>query len=150
MLHILKRATTDKDVISLIEKLDAYLKISDGEDHDFYNQFNGTDTIEHMLVAYKDEVPVGCGAIKHFDASRAEVKRMFVDQTYRGQGIAAKLLAQLEQWAKEKGYKKCILETGERQVAAVQLYQKSKYKRMHTNYGQYKGIAQSICFEKTL
>lgn len=150
MLRIHKRATTHIDVISLIEKLDAYLKITDGEDHDFYNQFNGTDTIDCMLVAYKDEVPVGCGAIKHFDSSSAEVKRMFVDQSYRGQGIATKILIQLEQWAREKGYGKCILETGERQVAAVQLYQKSKYKRMHTNYGQYNGIAQSICFEKKL
>ena len=150
MLNIRKRATTHKDVISLIEKLDASLKTTDGEDHDFYNQFNSTDTIDHMLVAYKDDIPVGCGAIKHFDASRAEIKRMFVAQTFRGHGIAPKLLAQLEQWAKEKGYKKCILETGERQLAAVQLYQKSRYKRMHINYGQYKGIVQSICFEKQL
>jgi len=48
------------------------------------------------------------------------------------------------------GYKKCILETGERQVEAVKLYHKCNYKRMNINYGQYKGIENSLCFEKNI
>ena len=75
---------------------------------------------------------------------------MFVDTSQRGLGIAPKILSELETWAKELNYKKCVLETGERQIEAVKLYIKSNYKRMQINYGQYKGIVNSLCFEKDI
>jgi len=150
MLKLIRTNSENNDFINLIKKLDAYLKITDGEDHDFYNQFNGIQVIKHVIVVYKNRKPIGCGAIKHFDATRVEIKRMFVDSSQRGLGIAPKILNELETWAKELGYKKSILETGERQVAAVKLYQKRNYKRMHINYGQYKGIVNSLCFEKEI
>jgi len=150
MLQLIRTNSENNDFINLVEKLDAYLKISDGDDHDFYNQFNDIDVIKHVVVVYKNEKPVGCGAIKHFDSTRAEVKRIFVDTTQRGLGIAPKILNELEVWAKEKNYKKCILETGERQVEAVNLYHKSNYKRMSINYGPYKGVVNSLCFEKEI
>lgn len=150
MLEITRTNSENKDFISLVKKLDVYLKITDGDDHDFYNQFNGIDVIKHVVVVYKDKKPVGCGAIKHFDNTQIEIKRMFVDSEERGLGIAAKILAALEKWASEIGYKKCILETGERQVEAVRLYHKSNYKRMTVNYGQYEGVENSLCFEKEI
>ena len=150
MLKLTRTNSENRDFINLVRKLDAYLKITDGDDHDFYNQFNGIDVIKHVIVVYKGKKPIGCGAIKHFNKNDVEVKRMFVDSTERGLGIAPKILSALENWAKELGYKKCILETGERQVEAVKLYNKSNYKRMTTNYGQYKGIVNSLCFEKEI
>lgn len=148
MLKLIRTNSENSDFISLVKKLDAYLKITDGDDHDFYNQFNNIDVIKYVVVVYKNNKPVGCGAIKHFDSNRVEVKRMFVDSSQRGLGIAPKILNELEIWAKELSYKKCILETGERQVEAVKLYHKSNYKRMSINYGQYKGVMNSLCFEK--
>ena len=150
MIEIIRTNSENKDFISLVKKLDAYLKITDGDDHEFYNQFNGIDVIKHVIVVYKEEKPIGCGAIKHFDATHIEVKRMYVDTAQRGLGIAPKILAELESWAKELGYHKCILETGERQVEAVRLYHKSNYKRMKINYGQYEGVINSLCFKKEL
>jgi putative acetyltransferase len=147
----IKRTNSENvDFIKLVEKLDASLKITDGEDHDFYNQFNGIDVIKHVVVAYVDEKPVGCGSIKHFDTNRVEIKRMYVSNKQRGLGIASKILIELETWAKELNYKKCILETGERQVDAIKLYHKGKYKRMQINYGQYEGVVNSLCFEKNI
>lgn len=148
MLKLIRTNSENSDFISLVKKLDAYLKITDGDDHDFYNQFNNIDVIKYVVVVYKNDKPIGCGAIKHFDSNRVEVKRMFVDSSQRGFGIAPKILNELEIWAKELSYKKCILETGERQVEAVKLYHKSNYKRMSINYGQYKGVMNSLCFEK--
>jgi len=150
MLQLIRTNSENNDFINLVKKLDAYLKISDGDDHDFYNQFNDIDVIKYVVVVYKNEKPVGCGAIKHFDSTRVEVKRIFVDTTQRGLGIAPKILNELEVWAKEKNYKKCILETGERQVEAVNLYHKSNYKRMSINYGPYKDVVNSLCFEKEI
>lgn len=150
MLKIIKTNSENKDFIFLVKKLDAYLKITDGDDHDFYNQYNGLDAIKHVIIVYKNDKPIGCGAIKHFNTEAVEVKRMFVDDNQRGLGIAPKILTELETWGKELGYKKCILETGERQVEAVRLYQKSNYKRMTVNYGQYQGVVNSLCFEKEI
>jgi hypothetical protein len=55
----------------------------------------------------------------------------------------------LEAWAKELQYKKIVLETGKRQVDAVQLYLKNGY-QIIPNYGQYVGVENSVCFEKVL
>jgi GNAT superfamily N-acetyltransferase len=67
----------------------------------------------------------------------------------RSKGIATKVLNELEKWATELYYKKCILETGWRQPDAIRLYEKNGYKRI-SNYGKYAGIENSVCFEKEL
>ena len=98
---------------------------------------------------YKEGIAVGCGAIKSFDAESMEVKRMYVNLEYRGDGIAHQILEELEKWTQELGYKYTILETGKRQVEAVAFYKKSKY-QIIPNYGQYKGVENSVCFKKEL
>ncbi len=137
------------DFINLVKELDDYLKTTDGDEHDFYNQFNNIDVLKNVIVFYNDEIPVGCGAIKKLDDEAMEVKRMFLSPEYRGKEIAQKILLELEKWAKELGYKKCILETGIRQVEAVKFYHKCNYKVI-PNYGQYTEMENSICFEKVL
>ncbi|ARV06998.1 GNAT family N-acetyltransferase [Polaribacter sp. SA4-10] len=147
----------NRDFIKLVKKLDAYLKTTDGDEHDFYNQFNHIDVLKNIVVTYVDteinsaqvKVAVGCGAIKKFDNNTVEVKRMFVCSENRGSGVAQKILQELETWAKELGYKNCILETGIRQVEAVRFYKKCNYKII-PNYGQYKNMENSICFKKRL
>ena len=139
----------NKDFINLVRELDAYLKITDEEEHDFYNQFNNIDVLKEVVVTYVSGIAVGCGAIKKFDNSAVEVKRMFVLKEYRGTGVAQRLLVALENWAKELGYRKCVLETGIRQIEAVKFYKKSTYK-VTPNYGQYIGMENSVCFEKEI
>ncbi|APZ45736.1 N-acetyltransferase [Polaribacter reichenbachii] len=148
-MKIIRTNSENQDFINLVKKLDAYLKITDGDEHDFYNQFNNIDVLKHVVLVYLDGIPVGCGAIKKMDESAAEVKRMFVSSDKRGKGIAQKILTELEVWAKELNYKKCVLETGKRQVEAVSFYHKCKYKVI-PNYGQYAVMENSICFEKEL
>lgn len=148
-MKIKRTNSENKDFINLVKQLDAYLKITDGDEHDFYNQFNNIDVLKEVVVIYDNLVPVGCGAIKKFTKSSAEVKRMFVVSEKRGQGFAQNILIALEIWAKELGYKKCVLETGKRQVEAVKFYKKCGYKII-PNYGQYAAMENSICFEKKL
>jgi len=150
MLKIIRTNSENTHFINLVKQLDAFLKITDQEDHDFYNQFNNIDVIKHVVVVYKGEIPIGCGALKHFNSDCIEIKRMYVSEHSRGLGIAPKILFELETWAKELGYKKCVLETGERQIAAVKLYHKSNFNRMQINYGPYKGVVNSLCFEKNI
>ncbi len=149
MLKIIRTNSDHEDFIALVKSLDQDLAERDGEDHAFYAQFNKIDKIKHTIVAYLDDAPVACGAIKQFDEGVMEVKRMYTKPASRGQRIASKVLAALEVWAKEISYKKCILETGKRQPEAISLYKKNGYKII-PNYGQYANIENSVCFEKEL
>jgi putative acetyltransferase len=148
-INFLKTNSDQKDFLTLVKELDADLAIRDGDDHPFYAEFNKVDSIKNILVAYVNSLPVGCGTIKEYDANTMEVKRMYVPLAFRGKGIASLILKELEYWAKELNYKKCILETGYLQHEAIALYKKNNYQIIN-NYGQYTGIENSICFEKKL
>jgi putative acetyltransferase len=149
MLNLIRTNSGNLDFQELVRQLDIELKMRDGDEHAFFAQYNKSDTIKYVVLAYEENIAVGCGAIKEYKADTMEVKRMFVPLEKRGQGIAAKVLIELEQWSKELNYKKCILETGLRQPEAIRLYEKSGYTRI-PNYGQYKEVLSSVCFEKVL
>jgi GNAT superfamily N-acetyltransferase len=149
MIRLVRTNNNQPDFIELVKLLDAGLAIVDGEQHNFYSQFNSIDNIPFVVVAYDDDTPVGCGAIKEYDAESMEVKRMYVSPGLRNKGIATTILSGLENWARELSYKKCILETGKRQIEAIHLYKKNGYKLI-PNYGQYITVENSVCFEKEL
>ncbi len=149
MIKLIRTDSTNADFIALVQKLDADLKEKDGNEHTFYAQYNKIDNIKNVVIAYSNSTPVGCGAVKHFNDQIMEVKRMFVEIPHRGNGIAGIILDELEKWTVELFYLKCILETGQKQVEAIRLYQKKGYS-ITPNYGQYIGIENSICFEKHL
>lgn len=149
MAIIQRTDSSSTDFKELVKLLDADLRIKDGDDHAFYNQFNKIDAIKHVIVAFYEDIAVGCGAFKPFSEQAVEIKRMFVHPDFRGRGIAQMILKELEKWAAEMGYKSCVLETGQKQQDAIQLYLKTGYKRI-PNYGQYEGIENSICMKKEL
>jgi putative acetyltransferase len=149
MIHCIRVNSENERFRNLVRELDADLSIRDGEDHSFYDQFNKIDFIKYAIVAFDNEMAVGCGAIKEYSKDTMEVKRMYVLVNRRGQGIASKILNELENWAIELNYKKCILETGKKQPEAIELYKKSGY-QVIPNFGQYKNVENSICFEKII
>lgn len=149
MINLLRINSTHPDFIELVKLLDGDLAIRDGDEYAFYAQFNKIDTIKNAIVAYENEIPIACGAFKFFEDSVVEIKRMFVIPEKRGKGIASKLLNELENWAKELNFETCVLETGYNQPEAIGLYKKNGY-LITPNYGQYTGIANSICFKKNL
>jgi len=149
MIEIKRSDSTNKDFIELVKHLDADLLERDGAEQSFYAQYNKIDLIKNAVVAYRANKPVGCGAMKEFSENTMEIKRMYTMPEQRGEGIASKILTELENWAKELGYEKCVLETGKRQPEAIGLYKKSGYKSI-PNYGQYAGIENSVCFEKII
>lgn len=146
----LNRTNSDNtDFVALVKLLDADLALKDGDEHSFYAQFNKIDKIRYVVVAYENNMPVACGAIKEFDANAMEVKRMFVSPGHRNKGMASRVLAELEKWANELSSTRCVLETGKRQPEAIALYKKCGY-QVIPNYGQYIGKDNSVCFEKLL
>ena len=125
MLTLTRTNSENPDFIHLIQFLDADLAKNNGDQNDFYAQFNKVNMIKHVIVAYDDGKAVACGAIKEFEPGVMEVKRMYTAPESRGKGIAGKILSELEAWAVELGYQKCVLETGKTQTAAIRLYERS-------------------------
>lgn len=149
MIRIIRTNSENQDFIQLVKHLDADLAETDGKDHSFYAQFNKIDNIKYVVLAYEDDRPVGCGAIKEYAPDTMEIKRMYTSPECRGKGIASKVLHELEQWTSELSYAKCILETGKKQPEAIGLYKKNGY-QIIPNYGQYAEVENSLCFEKHL
>jgi len=141
--------STDPDFRVLITELDAELRATYDELMNTYDQHNVIEEIDTVVIAYVDSLPAGCGCFKAFDKQAAEVKRMYVRPQYRGMGISAMVLKELEAWASSLGYIRMILETGEKQLAAISLYQKGGYLKSD-NYGPYIGLKTSLCYSKTL
>lgn len=149
MVTLTRTDSTNPDFLTLVRLLDADLAIRDGADHSFYAQYNKVDMIKHAVVAYENGKAVGCGAIKEIAPGAMEVKRMYTPPELRGRGIAVHVLNELEKWAAELGYQQCMLETGKKQPEAIALYTKCGY-TIIPNYGQYAGIENSVCFQKTI
>lgn len=137
------------DFQNLVNQLDATLAEHNGEDHEFFNQFNKIDAIKNCVVAYIDEIPAACGAFKEFSEDTVEIKRMFTNPEFRKKGLGSTIVKELENWAKEMGFKKAVLETSCELHGAISIYEKSGFHRI-PNYGQYIGVDESVCFEKVM
>ncbi len=147
---ILKRTdSNDPDFLSLVDLLNEDMKIRDGDDYEFFFQFNSLETIRHVIVAYENNIVAGCGSIRPYTNDTIEIKRMYVPYAHRRKGIAIQLLIELEKWAVELGFTTAILETGIKQPEAISLYQKTGYSII-PNYGQYEGVDVSVCMSKRL
>ncbi len=128
--------------------LDATLQEVDGEEHSFYAQYNALSTIKNVVVLFDDDIAIACGAFKQFNEHTVEIKRMFTHPTHRGKQAATSVLTELENWATELNYTNAILETGVNLTNAIALYTKNGYTK-RANYGQYIGVDNSICFQKS-
>jgi GNAT superfamily N-acetyltransferase len=148
-ISLLRKNAQHQDFISLVKMLDNELAGRDGQEHNFYAQYNTLSSIQYVVMAYDKRQPVGCGAIKAHSPQAVEVKRMYTLPAARGKGVASLILAELEKCAGELGYTSCVLETGKRQPEAIRLYEKNGYRQI-PNYGQYVNVENSVCFEKIL
>ncbi len=102
-----------------------------------------------FLVAYEDERPVACGAVRRIDEDAGELKRMYVAPSFRRRGISRLLLEALEAEARRLGATRLVLETGTRQQAALALYALAGFKSIPP-YGEYVRSPLSVCLGKDL
>ncbi len=82
------------------------------------------------LVAYRDEQPVGCGGLQKLDDETAEVRRIYLAEEARGHGIGRRLLDALEQHARDLGYARVRLTTGDGQPEALGLFRSAGYEEI--------------------
>jgi GNAT superfamily N-acetyltransferase len=82
------------------------------------------------VVAYLGEQPVGCGGVKRLDDETAEIKRVYLHPSARGRGLGRRLLEQLEWHARELGYVRLRLDTGDLQPEALGLFRSAGYEEI--------------------
>lgn len=109
-----------------------------------------------FFVGYLDGTPVACGGWRcqdgpapEYTPGDAEIKRMYVAESVRGNGYSRALLEVLEQSARDAGRKRMILETGTEQPEAMSLYESSGY-HATPRFGVYRDDPCSRCYAKDL
>ena len=79
------------------------------------------------VVVWRDDEAVACGGVRLLGPGIAEIKRMYVDPSERGAGLARRVLAHLEQLGRDLGAAAVRLDTGRDMAPAVALYRSSGY-----------------------
>ena len=75
-----------------------------------------------LLLAWREQTPVGCVALQRIDATRAEMKRLYVPPSARGLGVGRRLVAQLLSEAHAMGHTEVVLDTLPTMMEAQRLY----------------------------
>jgi ribosomal protein S18 acetylase RimI-like enzyme len=76
-----------------------------------------------LLLATVDGKPAGCAGLHPWSRDDAEMKRLYVKPEFRGSGIGRRLAEIVVREAKERGFKRVLLDTiPSKMAAAVALY----------------------------
>ena len=139
------------DVDILLKESDKYLRslYPDESIHlDYADELSKPNCI--LLGAFRNDSLLGIGAVKLFYGDGyGEVKRVFVDPLYRGQGLAKAIMSALEAQLVNNNILLARLETGTKQAATIQLYKLLGY-QTRSPFGQYVKDPLSIFMEKPL
>ena len=142
-----------KVVTEMLDKLDTYLsELYPPESNHFpeTEQLSYSNTL--FCVARYNDIALGCGAaLLKFEQENAyaEIKRMYVHEEYRGEGVGVKILKFLHLKIASKGIYLARLETGFSQFDAIKLYEKLGYYRI-SPFGDYEPDPLSLFFEKQI
>ena len=150
VITIERTTASDDRLPALIRALDADLRARYGAVQADYAPFNLMKDESPFVVALDEAgTVIGCGSFRPYDASSAEVKRMYVSEAARRRGVARAVLAEVESWIRESGYPVAILETGHLQHEAIALYERCGYARCDA-FPPYVGMPASVCMRKPL
>lgn len=154
-------AYDDPDSLRFVEAVQAFYRLRYGG-----SDRTPVEPVEFMpprglfLLGRVDGVAVCCGGWRRRDAAGipaedravllpddAEIKRMWVDPARRRQGLARRMLSQLERSAAAAGCRRMVLETGDRQPEAIALYVAEGYQEI-PRFGVYRDEPGSRCFAR--
>lgn len=149
-MEIREVPTNHSDLLQLVKELDAFFvgkwgqQIAEG-----YQELHNLSQMAYALICCDNKKPVGCGCYKVIDRQTIEIKRMYVDEKYRRQGIATMILQSLERKAFQEGFTIAELETGKDMQDNILMYGKYGY-HLVENYGVFVGDDICVCMEKYL
>ena len=97
-----------------------------------------------LLLAVDDEEAVGCAGLSYIDEDTCELKRVYVKEILRGDGIGTQLSKTVLRHARWIGYKRAVLSVYRTNAAAIKLYERLGF----TEVAPFKdnGINEQLCF----
>lgn len=75
-----------------------------------------------LFLAKVDGHPAGCVAVRRFDNTTCEMKRLFVRDAYKGHGVGKALAAKAIEAGRDLGYQRMLLDTLAHMRPAIELY----------------------------
>jgi ribosomal protein S18 acetylase RimI-like enzyme len=146
-----------RDVVALTGEVQTYYReIYGGPDSAPVADGEFNPPLGAFFVAYDAGIATAMGGWRlcrtrlHIAAQRpAEIKRMYVVRAARGRGLARRLLRHLEETAAASGADAMVLETGQRQPAAIRLYRSSGYTDI-PRFGHYAHEPEAVHLGKSL
>jgi GNAT superfamily N-acetyltransferase len=156
-LRVVPVAFRDPDVQAMVAQVQAeYTLLYGGPDDSLVDDGLLEPPHGAFFVGYVDEVPVAMGGWRRRSdvpalgrSESAEIKRMYVAPAARRRGHARRVLAHLEEAAREAGAEMMVLETGTMQPEAIAMYAAAGYERIW-DFGHYSWSPLSRCFGKVL
>ena len=152
-IDIRRSTLASSDAVRLITALNAELTATfpePGATHFSLSSTQVEDRDGAFVVAYLEGAAVGCGAVRRLNERTAELKRMYVEPSARGQGIGRAIVEALEREADRIGVTQVVLETGTRLAPAIRLYESLGYSRIPL-FGEYLASPEtSLCFGKSI
>ncbi|MFQ6225775.1 GNAT family N-acetyltransferase [Nocardia sp. NPDC002869] len=103
-----------------------------------------------LVLVDPNGTTVASGGFQRFDSETAELKRMWTSEKYRRQGLARKVIFELEAAAREHGYRRLYLTTGPKQPEAIALYRANGFSQITDSRGAEARDKGLIPFEKPL
>jgi putative acetyltransferase len=87
-----------------------------------------------ILYALVDHTIVGCIALQQLDEANCEMKRLYVQPTFRKLAIGKLLVEAIIHEAQQLGYSTMKLDTLQRLVPAIKLYEQYGFTHTHSYY----------------
>ena len=84
-----------------------------------------------FLIAWSDDLPIGCVSVRPLAPTVGEVKRLWVDPAARGQGLARRLMTAIEDKARALGMTRLHLDTNSALHEAVTSLPRHRLGRYH-------------------
>lgn len=88
----------------------------------------------NFWIAKDDGKVVGTIALLDIGNNQGALRKMFVDEAYRGKDIAKRLLDNLFAWAKQKAFNEIYLGTTEKFVRAQRFYEKNGFVEINKSH----------------
>ena len=149
MIEIKFVEVDNADLLMLVSALDSFFYDRYQDATLKYQKYHDLSQMACAAVAYLDGGPAGCCCWKPVDAVTAEIKRMFVRQVCRGQGIARQLAAKIEAHAAASGCHRAVLETGADMADAIAVYEKLG-SQICEGFGDFTDDHAVTCMEKEI
>ncbi len=148
MIEIRETSAISPEAVSMLAELNAALtKITGASGEGSFSDEDAENERSAFVVAYADGVPYGCGALRPFTETAAEVKRVYARPNTQGVGTA--IIKALEAKAQALGYTRLVLETRRVNTAAIAFYHKLGFSDC-PNFGKYTEQETALCMAKKL